>query len=173
MNEALIENWNSVVNPTDEVIYLGDFSLAFRPIETITPRLNGVKFLVPGNHDFCHSYHKRSRSAINQLKWISRYQDNGWTILPECTHTIETDEIDSIKIRFSHLPYLGDIPTEFDKYQDFRPVKGELFEDILVCGHVHEKWQTKGNMINVGVDVWDYKPVPLNTILSLNVSKDS
>lgn len=28
----------------------------------------------------------------------------------------------------------------------------------------HHTWKVKNKMINVGVDVWDYKPVPLETI---------
>jgi calcineurin-like phosphoesterase family protein len=27
------------------------------------------------------------------------------------------------------------------------------------CGHVHEKWRMKGNCLNVGVDVWQYRPI--------------
>ena len=30
--------------------------------------------------------------------------------------------------------------------------------DFHICGHVHEKWKVRGNIINVGVDVWDYYP---------------
>jgi calcineurin-like phosphoesterase family protein len=49
MDEAMIANWNSVVKPNDEVYHLGDF--AFRDPYHYGPRLNGKKFLVPGNHD--------------------------------------------------------------------------------------------------------------------------
>lgn len=52
MNEVLIANHNSVVNPTDTVFYLGDFSFG-GPKETreIIRRLNGNKILILGNHD--------------------------------------------------------------------------------------------------------------------------
>lgn len=33
--------------------------------------------------------------------------------------------------------------------------------DINVCGHVHEKWKTQGKLINVSVDVWNFKPVSI------------
>ena len=37
---------------------------------------------------------------------------------------------------------------------------------IHLCGHVHEKWRRKGNMINVGVDQWDFTPRTLKEILA-------
>lgn len=40
---------------------------------------------------------------------------------------------------------------------------GLLGIDLGFCGHVHEKWAFKkggyGDLINVGVDVWDFTPV--------------
>lgn len=51
-DETIISNWNSVVNPEDDVWILGDFSWypAGKTIE-IYKRLNGKKHLVIGNHD--------------------------------------------------------------------------------------------------------------------------
>lgn len=37
----------------------------------------------------------------------------------------------------------------------------------MVCGHIHELFQVVDNVVNVGVDVWDYKPVKLDEALSL------
>lgn len=50
MDEALIENWNSVVGPKDEVFHVGDFSFSNQPRDYFN-RLNGRKVLVFGNHD--------------------------------------------------------------------------------------------------------------------------
>lgn len=52
MDEALIENWNSVVKPIDYVFNLGDFAFAphWRWIELLD-RLNGRHILILGNHD--------------------------------------------------------------------------------------------------------------------------
>ena len=35
MNEVLIQNWNDLVLPEDEVYYLGDFSMAARPVNSL------------------------------------------------------------------------------------------------------------------------------------------
>lgn len=51
-DEALIENWNSVVGMDDEVFILGDISWygSTKTIEIIQS-LNGIKHLIVGNHD--------------------------------------------------------------------------------------------------------------------------
>lgn len=50
MDETMVNNWNSVVNPHDIVYHLGDVVIAPRHLETIK-RLNGKKKLIMGNHD--------------------------------------------------------------------------------------------------------------------------
>jgi len=53
MHAALIERWNAVVGPNDDVWHLGDFSYRSTKglVAEIFPRLNGHKRLVIGNHD--------------------------------------------------------------------------------------------------------------------------
>lgn len=50
MDEALVDNWNSVVRPQDKVIHLGDVVINRKHLPTVG-RLNGIKILVKGNHD--------------------------------------------------------------------------------------------------------------------------
>jgi calcineurin-like phosphoesterase family protein len=158
MNEMLVKNWNDTVGPDDTVYCLGDFSMAARPVETFTPRLNGTKYLIPGNHDFCHSYHKKSRKEGNRAEWKKKYEEWGWIVLPEqLTYDIPGVAI----VNLCHLPYdLAEFEGS-DKYLKWRPNDDGRW---LLCGHVHEKWKIKGRMINVGVDVWDYKPIPITEI---------
>lgn len=166
MNEMLVKHWNDTVSPDDIVYCLGDFSMAARPVETFTRRLNGTKYLIPGNHDFCHSYHKKSRTPENRAKWIKQYEDWGWNILEEQT-TLAIPGLATFNL--CHMPY--SIPNEGlyegqDKYIQWRPKDDGR---ILLCGHVHEKWKTKVSskgtlMINVGVDVNQYKPISIEEI---------
>jgi len=52
MNEALINNWNAVVNEKDIVWNLGDFSFGnIKDTESVLRRLNGQHNMVLGNHD--------------------------------------------------------------------------------------------------------------------------
>jgi calcineurin-like phosphoesterase family protein len=50
MNEALVENWNSVVKQGDKVYHLGDVTMNSKSLE-IMSLLNGRKCLIKGNHD--------------------------------------------------------------------------------------------------------------------------
>jgi len=53
MDEALIENWNSVIKPQDKVYHLGDFSMDWKTLPEFTEKLHGHKRLIRGNHDMC------------------------------------------------------------------------------------------------------------------------
>jgi len=47
MNEALVENYNNIIGPTDTVYHLGDLTWGAFDLD----RLNGNKTLIIGNHD--------------------------------------------------------------------------------------------------------------------------
>ena len=52
MGEGLIEHWNSVVAPDDEILHLGDFSFRGKEAtKSVLDRLNGNITFVFGNHD--------------------------------------------------------------------------------------------------------------------------
>ena len=50
MDEALVQNWNSVVKAGDKVYHLGDVTMTSKALD-IMSRLNGRKVLIRGNHD--------------------------------------------------------------------------------------------------------------------------
>ena len=50
MDEILVQNWNSVVKPSDKVYHLGDVVINRKALPTLK-RLNGEKVLIKGNHD--------------------------------------------------------------------------------------------------------------------------
>lgn len=69
MDEAMIENWNRVVEPGDHVFLLGDVSLR-RPESTkeILDRLHGKITLILGNHD------RRSKlEQMDRFELVSPY----------------------------------------------------------------------------------------------------
>ena len=37
---------------------------------------------------------------------------------------------------------------------------------LLLHGHVHTKWRVDGRQVNVGCDVWGYRPVAEDTIVA-------
>jgi calcineurin-like phosphoesterase family protein len=55
MNEGIIRNWNEVVGRDHKVFIVGDLAMGGRGkadrMSAMLQRMNGEKFLVPGNHD--------------------------------------------------------------------------------------------------------------------------
>ena len=43
----------------------------------------------------------------------------------------------------------------------YRPADEGL---VLLHGHVHGLWKTRGRMVNIGVDVRDYAPITLSAV---------
>ena len=157
MNEDMVRRWNETVSNEDTVYYLGDFSLQPKEVEYWLSRLNfKVIHLYLGNHD----------APFKKPSLDNRYKQWGFTSV----RTTGIFEKDQYKFFLSHLPYKGLEGGDYEeRYADLRPTdKG----DWMLCGHVHEKWKIKNKMINVGVDVWNGRPVSLETLLSVRSNND-
>lgn len=146
-NEFMVERWNSVVRPHDRVLHLGDlyFWRGNGPqkfARHVAPRLNGAKFLVMGNHD-------RDDPEV--------YECLGFQVVEPFAL-----EIDGVKVSFDHYPYSHD----------------QSPEGLHIHGHIHNNgypitadWQDgtvprRPNQINVSVEVIDFTPVRLRSLLS-------
>lgn len=158
MNEALIDNWNATVNDGDIVYVLGD--VAMGKIEdslALLPRLKGFKRLIPGNHDRCWKGNGKKHEP-----WIKRYADVGFDITTQSSITV-----DNHIFMMDHFPYRGESEIEReDRYTEWRLQDKGLW---LLCGHVHDAWTVQDRCINVGVDVWEYKPVHIDTLLEVRL----
>jgi calcineurin-like phosphoesterase family protein len=153
MDAALVARWNDVVGDHDEVWVLGD--VAMGPIERSlanVAQLRGRKVLVAGNHDRCWYGH-----GDRALPWIDRYLEVGFAEILQ--GTVST-EVGGVPVAVCHFPFEGD-SHDHDRYTEHRPVDDGRW---LIHGHVHERWQVEGRQINVGVDVWDWRPVPEATV---------
>jgi len=149
MNAQIIERWNEVVQPDDAVMVLGDVALGkIRETLPLVGKLNGTKYLVPGNHDRCWPGHKGFTT------WNDKYLEAGFArILPvqEVAHIGPK----RTEVLICHFPYHGD-SHEDDRYTEWRP---KDFGMPLLHGHVHDTWLHNANQFNVGLDVHDYRPV--------------
>lgn len=157
MNERMVELWNDNVDSADIIYVLGDFSLGASAVTKYGPRLNGNKYLVPGNHDRCHPvFHKNKDIRMANAKKL--YEDAGFIIMP-IESTLSTIP-DFFSFKLCHMPYTGD-HTEKERYIEYRP---KNYGQWLLHGHVHDHWKVKGKQINVGVDVWNFMPVSIEMI---------
>lgn len=150
MDEEMIKRWNSVVGEQDIVYYLGDFSLSIRPVKAYVPRLNGIKILIPGNHDKCFPH--KSRDIRFEMAYITA----GFEVNLNNSHSIR-----GVDFLLSHFPYDNGEDKRF--YEIFPRDDGQW----LLHGHVHNKWKVKDKQINVGVDQWGFYPVSLDKILEI------
>ena len=148
MNRELVTRWNETVAEGDEVWVLGDVALGpIAEMFDLVGTLRGRKILVAGNHDRCWA-----GAGAKGEAWLDRYRDAGFSEVLQHSVPVELGPFDGLAC---HLPYEGDSHDD-DRFVTHRPVDdGQL----LLHGHVHERWRVRGRQVNVGVDVWDYRPV--------------
>ena len=166
MREILILNWNSVVKPINTIFILGDVVMGQREDSlTAISRLNGVKFLIPGNHDDCHPMYRDKKAYMRKLEMYEAAF--GQVYLGDAARCAVDDEMYNL----SHFPYRPQGNLDHQG-RDFSPWQREDDGTTLLCGHVHEKWAEKKTdkgtlMINVGVDVRNYTPISLDQIRAI------
>lgn len=160
MDNTLIERWNSVVMPEDNVLVLGDIALG--KIDLSLPKwkqFNGTKYLVPGNHDRISSVEKPARRE----RFAPMYEEAGFVILPEIISVFAEMGTDNVEMLASHYPYRGD-SQEAERHVELRPIdEGKL----LLHGHTHADVATKPEFprqFHVGVDAHDLTPVASSVI---------
>jgi calcineurin-like phosphoesterase family protein len=178
MNEAIITRWNERVEPGDTVWVLGDVALG--PIEeslALVGRLNGHLLLVAGNHDRCFAGYGPAKQRIG---WVERYRAAGFQEVVTgvaiagrghpIRHALRREFGGPMveRVVLSHFPRTGEsMPGRTDRYAEFRPPVGKKSDEWLLHGHVHNGWTINGRQINVGVDVWDFAPVPAEEICDI------
>jgi calcineurin-like phosphoesterase family protein len=141
MNEDLVARWNARVSQRDTVIHLGDVAMGPAPEQMKhVPLLNGHKVLVMGNHD------RLTRTQYYRMgfEYVVRWMKLGRLYL---THWPTVDgERNMPEQEYRDLVLAAEPPSGFD---------------LVLHGHVHEKWLRLGKHINVGVDVRGYQPASL------------
>ena len=164
MHYQIIERWNSVIGAEDIVYCLGDFHWSPSHLKEIMDLLNGRKLLCAGNHDKCHSCHKKHE------KQKYHYLQAGFEQVEESFFT----SLYGYRIKMSHFPYWDPKATEGGyslRYQQWRPEKDA--EHVLLHGHRHSKPEESVRLdgekltIDVGVDAWNFTPLSENDIMNI------
>jgi len=142
MNEVIITNWNNRVKPEDIVFH---------------------------NGDFCFKNSAGGKAGEGMLHKAIYYTNklNGSIIFTKGNHdrnnSVKTI-IDKIVIKYGpHYINITHVPEHYDS--NF---------SINFVGHIHEKWKFKRlyipeydryiDLINIGVDVWQFRPVTFEEI---------
>lgn len=141
-DEAIIKNWNSVVEPDDEVFVLGDLMLGDNAHGVrCLRRLNGTIYPIVGNHDTNARLDLYERIGMD-IYYATRLKHRGCTF------------------------YLSHYPTLTSNLDADKPLKTRV---INLCGHVHttDKWADwdKGLIYHCELDAHDNKPILLDDIV--------
>lgn len=152
MNEALLTYWNETVKPEDTVYHLGDVAMGhFDDSWEYVKKLHGnIINLIIGNHDrVARKYHMSE-------KYVTRFATRYLERFPTMDYEFRIGDW-----KLHHFPYVGDHVGE-ERFKEHRPKP--TYERVLIHGHVHEEWKVRQEpglppMVNVGVDVWGFRPV--------------
>lgn len=136
-DELMIQNWNSVVKPTDKVYHLGDVSFNKNKADKIMPRLNGKKCLIRGNHD------------LFKLNWYAL-----WFYDIRGCYNFES-------FIMTHIPVHSDSKARFKMNIHGHLHKGFVFKHNKhgEITKIKDPWYR-----NVCVDANNYTPVPFEEI---------
>ncbi len=173
-DERLIELWNEVVCPNDEVLHLGDFAFKAHGWDFIK-RLNGKITLLKGNHDF-----KKGKNALRELGFvriiegieieltphakIMQHLEKRFSkeLLKKCVCLVEQGK--NGPVLFSHYPTFYEDP--YDRSTEVLQIKEVLQAIFHLCdccvnyhGHIHSKISLDPRCINVSVEHLDFKPL--------------
>jgi calcineurin-like phosphoesterase family protein len=132
MDRRMIDHWNAVVAPEDEVWHLGDFAVRQSPerVGHLLSVLRGRKRLIRGNND--------DAIVAGCAGWAS--------VEAYAEVTVEGKEL-----VLCHYP--------------FRTWRGMGKGALNLHGHSHGRLKPLPRQFDVGVDVWDYRPVRLADII--------
>lgn len=161
MNRVIIRNVNSIVNPEDTLIVLGDVVLGTYAanVRLLTQIRCGRTILIPGNHDRWSLAYKgndtRRAEALTGLFDLGLYPQ------ADREPSVWESKIGDYPVVLSHYPYTGD-GQGADRVPHLRPRDTGL---PLIHGHVHNLWRQRGRMLNVGVDMWGFAPVSEHQVL--------
>lgn len=140
MKEKIIENWNNKVSHNDIVYVLGDvfWNLNSKEIQEIMIRLNGVKYLVIGNHD---------RKTHNR-------KSNCWEDMMDYHELV----LDGIQVVLSHYPFAEWHGCWRGSVMLHGHVHGTFDFSTLNTPHKNKR------IFDVGVDVNNFTPISWDEI---------
>jgi len=145
MNQLLINNHNCRLTEDDVLYHVGDFCFKGDNRSTIWEKLlNGTIVHIKGNHDNNNGVKTYITHAIMEF---------GGKVVYVVHRPPEQEQMETLE---SHIVASC---------------------DFIICGHVHDAWKHKKIIawsngcrsekiaINVGVDVWNYEPVSIDSII--------
>lgn len=158
MNQALVNNWNSVVTDDDTVYVLGDFIWGKEYLwEPWLKQLSGKKNLILGNHDPHGGFSKSIRKHFHEVTNLLEIKDSGYHVIM-CHYAIpfhRADYATNCYMLYGHVHNT----REYDYLVKLRR---------SIIANNENKACTQGNFINVGCMMpWmNYTPRTIEEIIT-------
>ncbi len=152
MDQSLIEAWNREVGPEDIVYHLGDFTLGYITIAIrYFQQLNGLIYVL-GDH-WHHDKRWLRAIAMDRLFGPSGVQPESASGIPiQILPTSWQVEVDGTLVVLSHYPF-----AEWDR---------KHYGSVHFHGHSHGKGAVRPGRLDVGVDNWNYQPMPMTSLVT-------
>ena len=138
MNEVMIDNWNKLVRPNDEIYHLGDFGFgSHEKIKEIRKKLNGKIHLILGNHDI--------KGRLDKLRVWESVQ-----------HAKHIKGLDKPLYAVHYCPKVW-YNSHYNSYGIYGHSHGGL----------NSYAEKEGKLLDVGVDTNNFKPYHLDEVLEI------
>ncbi len=142
MTLSIIMNWNSTVDPKDEVYMLGDVAYRYKGnLRLLLDSLNGKKHLLIGNHDSGWMKNPANRRAFRSIDIMSKIQDGGRRVV------------------LCHYPLMAFDGSTNGGYHVFGHIHNNTNEPL------YNAINSMKNAFNAGVDVNGFAPVTLDQLI--------
>jgi len=144
MNNKLVENWNKEITSDDEVYILGDFmNCNGADANKILDRLNGVKYLIKGNHD---EYLEDEEFNKGHFQWVKEY------------HILKYNGRNFVLFHYPIFEWQGFFKEDIHLY-------GHVHNQFKYRNQQDRFRVLTKYAINVCADVCKYKPISIEAII--------
>lgn len=166
MTQSLAYQWNKYIKEDDIVFHLGDVGFSRQATEEFISQVKGKKYLIMGNHDHeaIGSYYKMGFLGVySSLEFRYKGIDFHLSHRPRA--------FGKLKFKLFLRRFLDIMKIKWFSGW-LRKVKNPLLPENIwnLHGHTHKntpQLDIKNKMVNCCVDCWDYKPVSLDSIISM------
>lgn len=182
IDTLMMDNWNKTVTNEDTIFHLGDLAFKHRDFLEVTGALKGKKILLVGNHDKVSDV-----ALLKEHGWdvidevvieiddpkVQRIKQKIYTNIQLsqkeqrllCCYVMD---IDNTRVMFTHFPLFDDNPYDA-KYKPITEVLESFYQelncDVNIHGHTHSKGAKEDFCVSACVEMIDFKPVRLGSIL--------
>lgn len=144
MNNDLINNWNNAVKKNDEIFIIGDMFCHRATIEECNKtlkKLNGIKYLITGNHD---KYIHTAEFNMSAFEWIKAY------------HVFKENKNQYVLFHYPILEWEGFYQNSILLYGHVHNHKVSYFNEML-----------GPYAVNVGADLINFTPISIYEVNAL------